>query len=204
MCAVQLRSQLNGETKCRQWKFILVLVLLPLALQRLNVACSIDIDEPLVISTVWSDATIDECHDDYLLASANASSIFALSHELCELTANETKIDLSIDEQLERTQIEIGRTALCGNLELCNTLDDDLEYLACINDSGRRNLQLITEINHNATSAHTRLREDYNEVQRTMVLCTLEAQVVYVNSMREAHEKLQQCRIELAEHPTPN
>lgn len=62
---------------------------------------------------------------------------------------------------------------------------------------GSHNLELITEINHNATSAHTRLREDYDAVQQTLVLCTLEAQVVYVNSMREAHEELHQCRSEL-------
>lgn len=62
---------------------------------------------------------------------------------------------------------------------------------------GNHNLDLITEINHNATSAHTRLRQDYNEVQQTLVLCTLEAQLVYVNSMREAHEELHQCRLEL-------
>ncbi|KAM8714380.1 hypothetical protein ACLKA7_014500 [Drosophila subpalustris] len=205
MCAVQVRSQLSWETKCRRWQLLLsVLILLPLALQRVDVACGIEIDWPLVAPTAWPDATIDECHDDYLLASVNASSVFALSYELCELTANETKIDLDINEQVERAQIEMGRNALCGNMELCSALDDDLEYLACIRDSGSRNLQLITEINHNATSAHTRLREDYNVAQQTMVLCTLEAQVVYVNSMREAHEELQQCRIELAEHQTPN
>lgn len=62
---------------------------------------------------------------------------------------------------------------------------------------GSHNLELITEINHNATSAHTRLRDDYNAVQQTLVLCTLEAQVAYMNSMREAHEELQQCRSEL-------
>lgn len=62
---------------------------------------------------------------------------------------------------------------------------------------GSHNLDLITEINHNATSAHTRLRQDYNEVQQTLMLCTLEAQLDYVSSMRQAHEELQQCRIEL-------
>lgn len=175
---------------------VLWLLLLPL---HFNVAWGIDM--PVAIPTAWPDATIDECHDEYLLAGVNASTIFALSYELCELTANETKIDLSINEELERIQIEHGRSAVCGNLELCNTLDSDLEYLECVKDSGSRNLQLITEISHNATSAHTRLRDDYTEVQQRLVLCTLEAQVVYMNSMREAHEELQQCRIELTNTP---
>lgn len=148
MCAVQVRSELNSETKCRQWRLLSVLVLLPLALQRLDVACSTDIatDVPLVTPTAWPDTIIDECHDDYLLASVNASSVFSLSYELCELTANETKIDLSINEQLERTQIEMGRSSLCGNLELCNTLDNDLEYLECISDSVSLRIPLFIDI----------------------------------------------------------
>ncbi|KAH8394636.1 hypothetical protein KR222_000752, partial [Zaprionus bogoriensis] len=145
----------------------------------------------------WVDSTLDECHEEYMLASANASAIFAHSFELCELTANETRIDLSINEALERSQIESGRSTLCGNLDICNVLDDDLEYFECVRDRGSSNLDLITEINHNATSAHTRLREDYNEVQQTLVLCTLEAQFTYMSSMRQAHEQLNQCRLEV-------
>ncbi|KAH8370579.1 hypothetical protein KR093_004175 [Drosophila rubida] len=144
--------------------------------------------------TASPDATLDECHDEYLLASANASNSYALSFELCELTANETKIDLSVNELLERQQIEQGRIEVCANLDQCEALETHLEYFACVRDSGNRNLQLLVDINNNATSAHTRLREDYSELQQTLVLCTLEAQVVYMQDMRQAYAELQECR----------
>lgn len=84
--------------------------------------------------TQWIDTTLDECHDEYSLAAAKAGNIFAASYELCELTANETKIDLTVNEALERSQIEEGHSKLCGNLDMCDALDDDLEYFACIRD----------------------------------------------------------------------
>ncbi|KAH8306912.1 hypothetical protein KR044_000969 [Drosophila immigrans] len=151
--------------------------------------------------TAWPDATLDECHDEYLLASINASNNYALSFELCELTANETKIDLDINEQLERQQIEQGRNELCGNLELCGALETDLEYFACVRDNGNRNIELMAQTNSNATSAHTRLRQDYSDLQKALVLCTLDAQVIYMESMREAYAELQECRVQLSDAP---
>lgn len=61
---------------------------------------------------------------------------------------------------------------------------------------GNRNLDLITEINYNSTSAHTRLRQDYDTVYQTLMLCTLDAKVMYINSMRRAYEELHECRSE--------
>ncbi|XP_060655169.1 uncharacterized protein LOC132790605 [Drosophila nasuta] len=200
MCAVRIRgieevrTRLEYETRRRQWR-LFTLLLFPLALQYLHGARSLDV--PLTLPTAWPDATLDECHDEYQVASANASNHYAFSFQLCELTANETKIDLTIHEELEREQIERGRIEACGNLELCETLDSDLEYFACVRDSGTRNLELMLEINNNATSAYTRLREDYNELQQTFVLCTLEAQVAYMQDMREAYAELQECRQQL-------
>lgn len=124
MSAVRARIQWQCKTSRRQWataRWLLHLLLL----QGLAAAPT----------TVWNDySTLDECHDEYLLASAKATSIYAASFEQCELTANETKIDLSINETLERTQIEAGHSTLCGNLEYCDALDDDLDYFACVRD----------------------------------------------------------------------
>lgn len=63
---------------------------------------------------------------------------------------------------------------------------------------GKENLDLITTINYNATSAHTRLRQDFDAVQQTLMLCTLDAQVAYIGSMRLANEELQECRRDVA------
>ncbi|EDW01442.1 uncharacterized protein LOC6559966 isoform X2 [Drosophila grimshawi] len=136
-----------------------------------------------------------------MLAGINAASTFAAEYERCELTANETQLDLSIDETLERQQIEMGSRTLCGNFELCAELDDHFEYIECMKNSGSQNMDIIVEINHNATSAHTRLREDIDSVQQTLVLCTLEAQVAYESSMRLAFEELQVCRSQADDYP---
>lgn len=122
MSAVRARIQWQCKTKRRQWATACWLLHL-LLLQGLAAAL-----------TTWNDSTLDKCHDEYLLASAKATSIYAASFEQCELTANETKIDLSINETLERTQIEAGHSTLCGNLDYCDALDDDLDYFACVRD----------------------------------------------------------------------
>ncbi|ALC42385.1 CG14495 [Drosophila busckii] len=185
MRAVQ--KQLENETRRRHlWLWALLLVQLLLARDS---HADLPADE-------WpeSTSTLDECHDEYALASANASSIYMQSFSSCELTANETKYDLSIDEQMEREQIQLGASTVCNNMQQCDTLDEDLEYFKCMQDNGKRNQQLLMQINYNASSAETRLREDYDAVQQTFVLCTLEAQLVYVNGMRENYEQLLQCR----------
>ncbi|EDW77197.1 uncharacterized protein Dwil_GK22062 [Drosophila willistoni] len=142
----------------------------------------------------------DLCHDEFAKASANASNTYSNSFDICELTANETKIELSIDEELERLQIESASSAVCNSLELCNLHNDDLDYFQCINDKGPGNLQVLDEITRNSTSAHTRLREDYSAVQKTLILCTLEAQEVYMKSMVSAYEELQLCRSQIEDY----
>lgn len=123
MSADRVRVQWQCKTKRRQW---LLQLLLLQGLFQLEAAAA---------PTTWNDSsTLDECHDEYLLASAKATSIYAASFEQCELTANETKIDLSINETLERTQIEAGHSTLCGNLDYCDALDDDLDYFECVRD----------------------------------------------------------------------
>lgn len=125
MSAVRVRNQLQYKTVRRQWLLHLLLLLLLQGLIQLEAAAT---------PTIWPDSTLDECHDEYLLASAKATSIYGASLEQCELTANETNIDLSINEALERSQIEVGHSTLCGNLDFCDALDDDLEYFECVRD----------------------------------------------------------------------
>ncbi|KAH8348330.1 hypothetical protein KR084_006501, partial [Drosophila pseudotakahashii] len=151
------------------------------------------------LPTPEPDLTMDECHDEFTIACANASQVFSDSYDLCELNANETIVSLDVDVELERLQIELGSSAVCGNMRICDTLDDDLEYFKCINENGARNLDILTEINYNATHAHTRLREDYNAVQRTFLLCSLDAQKNYMDDLRQAHNELTQCRSEIDE-----
>ncbi|EDW32230.1 GL10542 [Drosophila persimilis] len=122
------------------------------------------------------DITIDECHDDYLLACANASLTFSDAFDLCEQTANETKSELSIDEE------------------------NDLDYFKCISDNGSRNIDILSEITYNSTSALTRLREDYDDVYRTYLLCTLDAQKNYIENLREAYTELSQCRVDAGDY----
>lgn len=124
MSAVRVRIQLQCTTTRRQWFLPLLLLLLQGVVQL----------EAASAPTIWPDSTLDECHDEYLLASAKATSIYGASLEQCELTANETNIDLSIDEALERSQIEVGHSTLCGNLDICDALDDDLDYFECVRD----------------------------------------------------------------------
>lgn len=129
MSAVRSKSiQLNCETKRRHCLLsgcMLLLLLLLQGLCRLEVAAA---------PTQGIESTLDECHDEYTLAAARAANIFRTDYEQCELTANETRIDLSINETLERAQIEEGHSKLCANLNMCDALDDDLEYFACIRD----------------------------------------------------------------------
>lgn len=140
MCAVLVENQLAGETRRRRLPLFGEQrrhVLLPLALLLgicMRGAC--DTSEYLAVGPPipWPDSTIDECHNEYMQAFANASNTYVLEYERCELTANETQIDLTIDVQLEREQIELGHGELCGNLELCKQRDDDLEYLECLKD----------------------------------------------------------------------
>ncbi|XP_016947744.1 uncharacterized protein LOC108023020 [Drosophila biarmipes] len=154
---------------------------------------------PAEFPTPDPDLTIDECHDEFTIACANASQVFTDSYDLCELNANETIVNLEVDVELERLQIELGSSAVCGNLRICDTLDDDLEYFQCINENGTRNLDILTEISYNATHAHTRLREDYDAVHRTFLLCSLDAQQNYMLDLRKAHKELTQCRLEIDE-----
>ncbi|XP_017124316.2 uncharacterized protein LOC108144168 [Drosophila elegans] len=113
------------------------------------------------------DIGIDECHDEFTIACANASLVYSDSYDLCELNANESITHLEVDVELERLQIELASSAVCGNMRICDTLTDDLDYFKCINENGTRNLDILTEISYNATSAYTRLHEDYDAVQRT-------------------------------------
>lgn len=64
---------------------------------------------------------------------------------------------------------------------------------------GNRNLEILTEINYNATSAYTRFREDYDELHRSFLLCSLEAQKNYMEALKTAHNKLTECRLEIDE-----
>ncbi|TDG50193.1 hypothetical protein AWZ03_003409 [Drosophila navojoa] len=205
MCAVQVENQLVGETSRRRLQLLgqqkqHVAALTAVLLMGICMRGACDTTPGLTagIPIPWPDSTLDECHTEYMQAFANASSVYAIEYERCELTANETQIDLTIDVQLEREQIRLGHSALCSNFELCNQLDDDLEYLECHKDHGNENLDLMTSINYNATSAHTRLRQDFDAVQQTLMLCTLDAQVAYIGSMRLANEELQECRREVA------
>ncbi|XP_022232429.1 uncharacterized protein LOC111080897 [Drosophila obscura] len=186
MSSVRQHERLS-ETTCRH--MLLALFMLGICAARTQ-AFGFDWLTPM------PDGTIDECHDEYLLAYANASLAFADAFDLCEKTANETKIELSIDEKLERMQIELGASEVCGNLQICDTLENNLDYFQCISDNGSRNLDILTEITFNATSAQTRLREDYDEVYRTYLLCTLDAQRTYMEELRQAYRELSQCRDE--------
>ncbi|XP_030555157.1 uncharacterized protein LOC115758577 [Drosophila novamexicana] len=198
MCAVRVENQLGCETRRRRWQLSgqLVLLLQLLLAICLHGSCGTSADKTLGIGTPWPDTTLDDCHDDYMLASENASSTFYKEYELCELEATNGQLNLTINEQLEREQIELGRSQLCGSFAQCDSHDDDLEYFECIRNNGNRNLDLITEINYNSTSAHTRLRQDYDTVYQTLMLCTLDAKVMYINSMRRAYEELHECRSE--------
>ncbi|KAH8290256.1 hypothetical protein KR054_001452 [Drosophila jambulina] len=168
--------------------------------------------------TAMPDLGIDDCHDEFTVACANASLVYSASLELCELQANETIVDLEVDVELERAQIELGSSAVCGNLRFCEVLEDNLEYLKCISENvslgcifihqklyiifslqSNRNLDILTEINYNATHAYTRMREDYDALRRTFLLCGLEAQKDYMEDLREAHRELTQCRSEIDE-----
>ncbi|XP_026841619.1 uncharacterized protein LOC6590283 [Drosophila persimilis] len=180
-----------GETICRQMR--LALFMLGLWAVRTQ-ALGFDWLTPM------PDITIDECHDDYLLACANASLTFSDAFDLCEQTANETKIELSIDEEVERLQIELGASEVCGNLHICDTLENDLDYFKCISDNGSRNIDILSEITYNSTSALTRLREDYDDVYRTYLLCTLDAQKNYIENLREAYTELSQCRVDAGDY----
>ncbi|KAI8039799.1 hypothetical protein M5D96_007223, partial [Drosophila gunungcola] len=132
------------------------------------------------------DLGIDECHDEFTIACANASMVYSDSYDLCELNANETIIHLEVDVELERLQIELASGAVCGNMRICDTL-------------GTRNLDILTEISYNASRSYTRLHEDYDAVQRTFLLCSLDAQKNYMEDLREAHRELTQCRSEIDE-----
>ncbi|XP_030387382.1 uncharacterized protein LOC115633998 isoform X2 [Scaptodrosophila lebanonensis] len=133
----------------------------------------------------------------FMAVAADASNTYTSSYTLCEQTANDTMIELTIDEKLERMQIEQGAGAVCDNLAQCSAIADDLDYMKCIREIGNKNLDILVEIHFNATSAHTRLRTDYDEVHQTFLLCTLEAQQVYVNSVRLAYNELLECRAQM-------
>ncbi|XP_016985963.1 uncharacterized protein LOC108049333 [Drosophila rhopaloa] len=180
------------ETSCRLgWVLIAVVFSLYLGCTEGGVGFDWPTAEP--------DLGIDECHDEFTVACANASLAYANSLDLCELNANETIINLEVDVELERLQIELGSSAVCGNMRICDTLVDDLDYFKCINENGTRNLDILTEISYNATSAYTRLHEDYDAVQRTFLLCSLEVQKNYMEDLRQAHRELTQCRSEIDE-----
>nr|XP_016927734.1 uncharacterized protein LOC108008400 [Drosophila suzukii] len=188
-----LQKFARTETSCRHY-WVLTILLLCLYLSY-SEGSKVPIDYP----TPEPDLTVDECHDEFTIACANASQVFTNSYDLCELNANETIVNLEVDVELERLQIELGSSAVCGNMRICDTLDDDLEYFKCINENGTRNLDILTEITYNATSAHTRLREDYDAVHRTFLLCSLDAQQNYMKDLRQAHIELTQCRSEIDE-----
>ncbi|KAH8277968.1 hypothetical protein KR018_011315, partial [Drosophila ironensis] len=143
--------------------------------------------------------SIDDCHDEFTLECANASLAYADDLYLCELNANESIINLEVDVELERLQIELGSSAVCGNMRVCDIHEDDLTYFQCINENGKRNLEILTEINYNATSAHTRLRDDYDAVHRSFLLCSLDAQKDYMEAIKTAHDELTECRTEVDE-----
>ncbi|SPP73590.1 uncharacterized protein LOC117581597 [Drosophila guanche] len=176
-----------GETICRHLR--LALFVLGLWAVRTQVV-------GLGWLTPIPDGTIDECHNEYLQACASASLAFSDAFDLCEQQANETELELSIDVAVERLQIELGASDVCGNLHICDTLENDLEYFKCISDNGSRNLEILAEITYNSTSAQTRLRQDYDAVYRTYLLCTLDAQKSYMEDLRQAYRELSHCRIE--------
>ncbi|KAH8384186.1 hypothetical protein KR200_011594 [Drosophila serrata] len=149
--------------------------------------------------TAMPDLGIDDCHDEFTVACANASSVYSASLQLCELHANETIVNLEVDVELERAQIELGSSAVCENLQVCEVLEDNLEYLKCISENSNRNMEILNEINYNATHAYTRMRQDYDALHRTFLLCGLEAQKDYMEDLREAHRELTQCRLEVDE-----
>ncbi|XP_017077727.1 uncharacterized protein LOC108112396 [Drosophila eugracilis] len=182
------------ETNCRLYS-VLTIFLITFCLGYSETVTSKGFDW----MTPEPDQTLDECHDEFTIACANASAVFAESYDHCELNANETIVNLEVDVELERLQIELGSSEVCGNLQLCDTLVDDLEYFKCINEKGTRNLDILTEITYNSTSAYTRLHEDYDEVHRTFLLCSLNAQTKYMEDIRQAHRELTQCRSEIDE-----
>uniref|UniRef100_A1ZB23 IP19117p n=1 Tax=Drosophila melanogaster TaxID=7227 RepID=A1ZB23_DROME len=187
-----LRRFLRTETRCRlNGIHTLILCVLFLGFSVAGEMPDLFTPEP--------DLTIDECHDEFTIACANASLVFSDSYDLCELNANETIINLEVDVELERLQIELGSSAVCGNMQICDTLVDDLEYFQCINKNGIHNLDILTEINYNATSAYTRLHEDYDAVHRALLLCGLDAQKKYMEDIRQAHRELTKCRSEIDE-----
>ncbi|XP_017049870.1 uncharacterized protein LOC108093974 [Drosophila ficusphila] len=187
-----LRKILKTETSCRLCWLLTLLLIFPL------LGCS-ETTEGFEWPTPEPDLNIDECHDEFTIACANASQAYSDSYDLCQLNANETMISLEVDVELERMQIELGSSAVCGSLRICDTLVDDLEYFKCINENGTRNLDILTEINYNATSAYTRLHEDYDAVHRIFLLCSLDAQKNYMEDLRQAHKELTQCRSEVDE-----
>ncbi|XP_017019982.1 uncharacterized protein [Drosophila kikkawai] len=185
------RNAKSEETSCRLcWLLAISL------LHCLHIGSSLElVDWP----TAMPDLGLDDCHDEFTVACANASLVYSASLELCELHANETIANLEVDVELERMQIELGSSAVCGNLRFCDVFEDDLEYLKCISENSNRNLDILTEINYNATHAYTRMREDYDALHRTFLLCGLEAQKDYMEDLREAHRELSQCRLEIEE-----
>ncbi|XP_017094309.2 uncharacterized protein [Drosophila bipectinata] len=182
----------RSETRCRLY-WVLALLFLSTYSGHSQAGGIID------YLTLSPDLNIDECHEEFTEASANASLAYSDAFEICELNANETTINLEVDVELERLQIELGSSAVCGNLRICDTLDDDLQYFQCISENGSRNLEILTEINYNATSAYTRLREDYDALHRTFLLCSLEAQKNYMEALKKAHNELTECRLEIDE-----
>ncbi|KAH8401384.1 hypothetical protein KR009_005034, partial [Drosophila setifemur] len=149
--------------------------------------------------TPLPDLDIDDCHDEFTMACNNASLVYSKAFDLCELNANESIISLEVDVEMERLQIELGASAVCGNLRICEVLDDDLQYFQCISEKGNSNLDILTEITYNSTSAYTRLREDLDAVHRYFLLCSLEAQAKYMEDIRQANRELNQCRSEIDE-----
>lgn len=85
--------------------------------------------------TLSPDLNLDECHEEFTEACANASLAYSDAFEMCELNANETTINLEVDVELERLQIELGSSSVCGNLQICDTLVDDLQYFQCISEN---------------------------------------------------------------------
>jgi len=122
-----LQKFARTETSCRHY-WVLTILLLSLYL-----GYSEGGKAPMGYPTPEPDLTVDECHDEFTIACANASQVFTNSYDLCELNANETIVNLEVDVELERLQIELGSSAVCGNMRICDTLDDDLEYFQCIN-----------------------------------------------------------------------
>lgn len=118
----------KSETRCRLCWLLAISLLLPC----LQVGSSVELIE-------WPTASpglgIDDCHDEFTVACANASLVYSASLELCELNANETIADLEVDVELERMQIELASSAVCGNLKICDILEDNLEYLKCISEN---------------------------------------------------------------------